>query len=443
MNREITLGLHFYQPPREVSHKNLRHIKTDLEKFRQTGKNWTQLVNETCYKPLAQKKIFQHVSYTYYGILKEQLDNLDPQTSDIMTQNLSKNGIGHPDIHPIIPDLKKEEKRILIGSGIERLGFTPKYFWAPESALDNETLMVLKEFGYQGVICAPEQIDFETGTENREKPALLELPDQDTILALPFNRPLSSQLAFAHPEEWNADHFTDTVIKPEASKLEPGSLCLGWTDGETFGEHNKKLNADFLWWLFHSSLPEQGFKVTSVNDIDIKNPNYGVLKEKTSWSCNHGLMRWHGACSCCTGDLRWKTPYYRAHKKLDREIAAIVKKELGLGQDDFEDLMIRSFTKHFKNPGPPHTSPRLSTISAYVSAKTSRTSCGTFFDDPHYSGRINLLFAYQALEHLRDAGVTGQAARIEDEYKQSLKIIPDPLNSGKTVLDMLYGLLNQ
>ncbi|MBI2595641.1 hypothetical protein HYW46_02805 [Candidatus Daviesbacteria bacterium] len=441
MTRELSVGLHLYQPPREASHKNLRHIKTDPQNYQETGKNWTEVITEECYHPLAKKGLLEKVSFTCYGILREQLEKGDRQTLSVIQESISSNGVGDPFIHPLLPDLIKEDKEILTGAGINSLGFTPKYFWAPESALDNETLAILSKSGYRGVICAPEQIELESGGFCDNKPVFLELPGKINLLALPFNRRFSGALAFA--EKHNSNVFAKQFILPTAYQLKEDEICIGWTDGETFGWH-WKFGDIFLEYLLNNALPNHGINTIPINDLEIKNPLRGRLKERTAWSCPHGnLIRWQGVCSCGQGDLSWKAPFYKSHQKLNDAVTKIVKKEFGLKQEDYIELMASSFDKHFKNPGGVHTTPRLSLISAKVSALTSRTSCGTFFDDPHFSGNINLLFAAQTFEHLKDAGLLKQAATIEGQYKKCLAAIPDPKNPGKTVLDMLSNLLNQ
>lgn len=436
MNREIITGLHFYQPPRKVSHRNLNHLNTDP-----LGVDWTKKINQECYQPLAGKQVFDKISYTYYGILREQLDRLDDITSTLIKKTLRKNGVGDPFIHPILPDLSDDDKRILIGAGIKSLGFTPKYFWAPESALDNKTLEILLEFGYQGVICNPRQIETSHEGLVDNKPSKLMLPSRATILAIPFNQRLSNALAFG--DKSNSNVFTKELVIPLINRFDPDNILLGWTDGETFG-HHWKFGDFFLDYFLKKALPNHGITPVSLNEVEIRNTIPGFLRERTSWSCPHGnLIRWQGACLCCSGNLTWKAGFYETHKRLNENITKLVKNEFDLKKPDYLEVMIRSFDKHFKNPGGIHTKPTLSLISAKVSALTTRTSCGTFFDNPHTSGNINLLFAHQAFEHLRDAGFTKQATQIKDEYKKSLAAIPDPINPRKTILDMFYALLNQ
>ena len=57
----------------------------------------------------------------------------------------------------------------------------------------------------------------------------------------------------------------------------------------------------------------------------------------------------------------------------------------------------------------------LSLLAAKASSLAAMTSCGTFFDGPRTSGRINMLFARQALEHLVDAGYRDEAEKLLNE----------------------------
>lgn len=417
---KIILGLHLYQPHRRVSHQNLRHIKTDP-----LGADWTQIINQECYRPLAQSGVFEKASFTFYGSLRDQLEELDKATLKEVLKHFDKNGVGGSYLHPLLPDLDDLDKEILVGAGFRNQNF----FWSPEGALDNSTLKILSEYGYQAVILAPSQIDYKF-KKDLGKPVFV---PEFKIHLVPFNKRLSDALAFE--DKTNADLFFKRFIQPNFKK---DKVLIGWTDGETFGHHQKD-GDKFLDYLIKNTLPQNNVEVVSINDLDLSDSADGKLVERTAWSCPHGnLIRWQGECPCSSGDLRWKNPFYLAHKHLNDLITREPNFDV-----DLKRSLIKNFRVYLKEDDKKFSFPALCLLRSKASALGSRISCGTFFDDPHTSGYINLLFGYQAIEYLKDSGLTKKASELECSYKKDLSKIPDPKNPGKTGLDMLENLLNQ
>lgn len=412
-DHKIILGLHLYQPERSAAHKRLAHIKTDP-----LGINWTQVIGQECYKPLADQGVLEKASFSFFGSLKKQLDIFDKDTSNKILKFHDKNGLGDPFIHPILPDLSDLDKRILIRAGRKN----HRYFWAPEAALDTPTLSILSEYGYQGVICAPEQIEYRF-KKDIGRPVFIE---DLKIRIIPFSRRVSNALAFE--DKSNADTFFKRFILPELKK----GVVLGFTDGETFGHHAKE-GDKFITYLLNKTLPENGVEVMSINDMDLDFSIPGKLIERSSWSCPHGdLARWHEGCPCHSGNPSWKTSFYRTFEWLNDEITRISALELDLKNELYIDAVAQGFGKSSS-----------ALVSSKVSSLKSRVSCGTFFDNPHTSGNINLLFGYEAIEYLRDSHLIKEAQDLEDQFRLRLSRIPDPKNPGKTVLNMLENLLKQ
>lgn len=438
MSPEIALGLHAYQPERRASHYQLKEVQTDPQ-----GVDWTKRIIQECYKPLAEEGVFEKVSFDISPVLLERLSSGEPDIARLIKEQMRVNGIGVPFIHPLLPDLSYQDKCIVIGAGLkyfERMaGQRPKFFWSPETALDQETLVVLAEFGYLGFICAPEQIILSDGRKADNIPTGIELSDSRKIVALPFDSELSRQLAF-HPKK-NADRFVNEFIKPKTGSPD-GSLLIAWTDAETFGHHWKFADL-FLTYLLAHSLETEGITPVSVNELELvpdKLP-LGRLRERTTWSCPHGnLTRWHGQCGCGSdgNDVGWKQPFYLTFRVLNEQISDLVG---GYLRELYVELITEGFEEALYNPGGLRSNPRLSLISAKVSSLNARTSCGTFFPNLHTSGRINIVYAYQAVLHLKDAGLTKQASEIENQLRRNLSLVKDPIHPGKTGVDILEEML--
>lgn len=374
MGREIVVGLHFYQPPREAIHPSISHISTDPEK-----KNWTAIIEDQCYKPIAEQGILNKASFDIYQSLLIQLEKIDPVTALIYQNSMKENGVGEAFIHPILPDLSRTDKTIVISAGTNRFreitGKDPKIFWPPETAIDTETLEVLAENGYLGFICAPEQIIQADGSASDNKPSRIHLPSGRGLLALPFDREISRRLAF-DPKQ-NADNFVNSYIKPVYERSPQDRTIIAWTDAETFGHHYK--NADkFIKYLLNSSLQGIGMYPVSINSVltGIK-PNEARIVERSAWSCSHGnLVRWNGPCDCGWGqDTSWKKPFSEAMNYLNEEVSKVLLKGLG---KKYVEMVSKKFYRSFSNPETINNSVRY-LIAAKISSLVAKTSCATFF----------------------------------------------------------------
>jgi hypothetical protein len=416
-NREIVIGLHLYQPPRRAEHQELSSISTDPK-----NQDWTAIIARESYDPLAKSEAAKKVTMDAFGTLRCDLQRINPSTKEAINNNLKENGVADTFIHPILPDLSREDKEIVVAAGkeaiIKETGVQPPFIWVPETALDYETLEVLAENNYKGVICAPEQIHRFDGRNADDQPIKINLKSGKVIYALPFNRPISS--AFAFQSKYNADYFYEDHIRPAFDNGR--RTVIAYTDGETFGHHWKE-GDKFLNYLVNNTLPERGVEPVTINSISLDNAIEGELYHRSAWSCPHGdLARWHGPCGCAPGG-RWKTSYYRTFENFNNRITEVVKKELGL---DYQNLVVNNFVTAFKNKGRKESpSDLMSLVSAKVSALSSRTSCATFFDNPGTSGKINVLYAVQAVAHLKDVGFLNEKAeeigrQFYDEINQSL-----------------------
>ncbi|MBU0974077.1 hypothetical protein KKD03_00035 [Patescibacteria group bacterium] len=412
VERFAVIGEHFYQPPRKGSHTRVKKIHTDPH-----GMDWNNIIIHECYIPQTQNGTLDHVSFDFYTTIRREMLALAPKEVKQLRESMKARGVGDPFLHVLLPDLNKRDKEILVKAGYlafeEETKVSPKWFWAPETALDNETLETLVKIGYKGVLCAPEQIDI-IGTSADNKPIILKLPNKANIIALPFDRPFSSSLAFS--EKSNADAYTRSTIIPRIQKLPQSQPLIGWTDGETFG-HHVKLADLFLDFLVKESLPNVGIAVLGLNDIqdvwEKKDYQTGKLRERTAWSCPHGnLVRWHGACPCDGGHHgSWKENFSTAISSFNQEIDKILDRELGRR---WADDLAQNFSQYFYFTGSRNSKKSLMAVKA--SALAAMTSCGTFFESPETSGNINMLFIHQALENLKDAGFE----QLSQEMKQKM-----------------------
>ena len=419
--RYSVVGEHFYQPSRKPSHVRLQHLRT-------SETDWNAVIANECYIPQLRSGVLEKASFDFYSTIRRDMLQIAPMESVSLRESMRARGVGDPFLHVLLPDLNQRDKEILVRAGWNSFkkdtkGIPPQWFWAPETALDNATLEVLAKVGYVGVICAPEQIEGVQSVDNY--PVRLILANGSQILALPFDRPLSSQFAFE--DKSNADVFAQRVVAPRIQRLPDSVPIVGWTDGETFGHHSK-FGDKFLDRLLSTSLPSLGVAVLGLNDIqnvwEEKDYQQGRLRDRTAWSCPHGdLARWHGACPCDGGfNGSWKTNFSVALTELNSQIDTILDKEL----DRFwPEELAKNFDRSFYFKGGRRNN-KQSLLAAKASALGAQISCGTFYDDPSTSGTINMLFARQAFEHLIDAGFGKKVQELQQQFLQKLSYGIDP-----------------
>lgn len=439
MSKEIVVGIHGYQPPRKAFHKEFVDIDTDP-----TRKDWTQIIDSQCYQPLAEMGLLSLTSHDFVPVLLSELERRASNTVNLIKNAGGENAVGTSYIHPILPDLTNDDKRIVIGAGVQKFqnmyGRKPSVFWPPETAMDMATAEQLADYGYQAFICGPHQIQLREGGDVSNIPVRIQLSRGRSIIAIPFDEQSSKSFAFENKRY--ADQFAGKYVFPSMDRLlsHQRYQLITWTDMETFGHHDRG-GAFFLNYLLKEALPKEGFFPISVNNIDLSSPTEGKLYERSAWSCLHGgLVRWSEGCACTGPDNNWKRNYYEAFRILNQTVGGLVRQGLG---SDYLNKMIGQFERGFRNPGPPHTQTEESLIAAKVAALVARTSCATFFADPHTSGHINILFGLVALQHLRDAGLVRDADMVEEEFMQNLSKFNDPKDYSKTGKNMAENLLHQ
>ena len=188
-------------------------------------------------------------------------------------------------------------------------------------------------------------------------------------------------------------------------------------------------------------MPNFGIAVLGLNDIQniwqASDYGQGKLIERTAWSCPHGnLARWNGVCPCDGGyNGGWKSHFASAFRGLNNQIDAVLDKELGAS---WADSLVDNFSQAFYYQGSANS--ELSLLAAKASALGAQISCGTFFSNPNTSGRINVMFARQAIENLRDANYKNLADKLGLELRVKLAQGMDPF-TGKNLTELYSDLL--
>ena len=114
----------------------------------------------------------------------------------------------------------------------------------------------------------------------------------------------------------------------------------------------------------------------------------------------------------------------------------LLLQELG---EEYPLKVANVFYRHMAQPET-ITNPESSLISAKISSLIARTSCATFFSSPEVSGKINLLYAFQSILYLQDAGFNLKAQELKRKFFEKLADVNYP-GGHKTALSELEKML--
>lgn len=413
---------HFYQPPRE----NPLTDEIPLEPGAAPYPNWNERIHDQCYRPNALAGNFERISFNLGPTLTEWLQHHHPDTLAAIVEqdhkNLKKYGVGNamaqPYNHTILPLAMRRDKVTQVRWGIAdfklRFGHFPQGMWLPETAADDETLVVLAECGIKFTILAPWQAD--TLDFDPTHPYRVPLPEGREIAVFFYNQELSTRISFDPGASVNADRFVLENLLPKYNlhkgrAIEP-QLVMVASDGELYG-HHQPFREKFLSYLLNGAVSP--FKIeTTFPGLWLKqNPlrHRVLIRENTSWSCHHGIMRWAGVCGCCPNG-EWKFHLRQALNSLAQAIDDEYEKYLTKFQvdpwtmrDEFIQVVLgeQSLEEFFASQvDQPFEEEDVQCMGYLLWAQYERqrmfTSCGWFFDDfDRIEPRNNVAYAAQAV----------------------------------------------
>jgi alpha-amylase/alpha-mannosidase (GH57 family) len=326
--------------------------------------------------------------------------------------------------HLIMPLATSADKRTQIVWGIadfeHRFGRKPQGMWLPETAVDIETLAIMAELGIEFTLLAPWQAD--SNALDPTEPHRVALPAGRSITVFFYHQGLSGRVSFDPATTTNADAFAlhDLPSQYRHEKLLRGEphLLLVATDGELYG-HHQPFRDLFLAHLLKNAGPQSEIMPTfPARWLREHPPRRTVgIRERTSWSCHHGVARWMDDCGCTPSGSRWKAQLRVA---LDRLAAAIDERyEAALRPFIADPWALRDRYIHVMLGALPAAEligaaagrrlPAEETRRIHMLLEAQRerqrmfTSCGWFFDDfDRIEPKNNVAYAAQAvrLTHL-------------------------------------------
>jgi hypothetical protein len=429
MMRALCIHGHFYQPPREDPTTGVIPSEYGAHPYR----HWNERIHAECYRPNAQLGNFARISFNIGPTLLNWMQQDDPATyARILEQDqrtLRTFGVGNAMAqaynHTILPLASLRDKETQVAWGIadfeHRFGRKPQGMWLPETGMDLETLSVMAEAGIEFTILAPWQAD--THDLDPTEPYRVHLPGGRSIVIFFYHQDLSGRVSFDPAMTTNADAFVlnDLSRHYQREKEQRGEpqLLLVATDGELYG-HHQHFRDKFLAYLLNGASANVGIMPTfPAYWLSMHPPRRTVqLRERTSWSCHHGVVRWMGDCGCTPHAGTWKAGLRRGldelAEALDHLYVDIVQPliadpwalrnqyiQVMLGNVSADELIHQAAGRRL---------PEEATTRIHLLLESQRecqrmfTSCGWFFDDfDRIEPRNNLAYAAQAVVLAREA----------------------------------------
>jgi hypothetical protein len=327
----LVVHAHFYQPTR------IDPFTGDLpaDPAAAPHRDWNARITAECYRPNAETGALAHASWDLGPTLSHYLADAAPEVLAGFAEADRRGGgpVDGPGIaqafhHAILPFSALHDRRTEIRWGLRdfevRFGRPATAIWFPETAIDLATLRVAAECGVRGTVLAPWQAD---APHLEQRPYRVDVGDNRHLAVAFYDGDLSSSVSFDASLTSDASAFARDRIAPRfGPSFADGSAptIVIASDGELYG-HHQHFRDLFLRALVDPSpdAPDRGFDVVtlaSVLDEPEGRPFPEIrIRERTSWSCHHGVLRWGGECPD-VHDGRWKAPLRGA---LDRLAGAI------------------------------------------------------------------------------------------------------------------------
>ncbi len=324
----LVVHAHFYQPFRTDPFSG--HIPPDISAA--PYRDWNARITEECYRPIAEHGVPAYISWDMGPTLAGYLATEAPEVLAGFAEADRRGrgtGIAQGFHHVILPLAPTHDRRTEIRWGIRdfehRFGRRPTAIWLPETAVDLATLQAVAEAGVEAVILAPWQADV-AHVETRV-PYRVDLGGGRHVVVAFYDGDLSAAVSFEPAATADADRFARERVAPRLAAPMPGGvppMLLIASDGELYG-HHQSFRDLFLERLVapEGDTPDRGFDVVDLETALTDGRARGLaeirIRDRSSWSCHHGVLRWHAECPDVP-DGRWKSPLRGA---LDRLAGAI------------------------------------------------------------------------------------------------------------------------
>ena len=440
--RSVCIHGHFYQPPRENPWLEAVEIQDAAYPYH----DWNERVTAECYAPNAASRIFDEdgritrivnnyarISFNFGPTLLAWMEAARPEVYAAVLEadrrSMKRFG-GHGSAiaqahgHLIMPLASRRDQETQVVWGLRdferRFGRAAEGMWLPETAVDVETLEVLAEHGVKFTVLAPHQAarvrplsgqhecdeppwqEVDAATLDTSRPYLCRLPSGRSIALFLYHKDFAQDLAFGDLLR-DGETFARRLLAAFPSGGEGPTLLHLATDGETYGHHHRYGEMALSFALDRLARTD-GVRVTVYGEHLARHPpeHEVEIRERTSWSCAHGVERWRSDCGCSTGgepgwNQAWRAPLREALDWLRDELAPRYEEAAGellrdpwaarnayvdVILDRSDEVLDRFFAEHALRPLSPDERLRARRLlELQRHAMTMYTSCGWFFND--------------------------------------------------------------
>jgi hypothetical protein len=291
---------------------------------------------------------------SFYGTLREWMKEHKPDEFKVMVEKIQALGeeapyrvMGDPYLHVILPLESEETQDMLVKAGktafTQDMGFEPKGFWLPETAVSHTTLAVLARNGYEYVVLRDSQTREAPG--NPMYVVVDDNGEQRQIAVVHVDSEISGSVSFDDASTINAENFLQNM----ATRREKGVTGYA-TDTEFYGHHRPQKDK-FLDYVTRRDVQSQfgfaPFDIQSNLQLLADNPVYGDIKDNSSWSCEegHGLGRWTGDPICgCDGDHSFENYAYKRELYMTlKQYGNAIDMALDAREPQWRDNFVRFF----------------------------------------------------------------------------------------------------
>lgn len=339
--REICIHGHFYQPTRV-------HPWTDrVEQQPSAGpfRDWNHRIAAESYAPNAAARLLDEQGRTrtvrntyasmnfdfgptllsWLGLERPVLlEGLRSADRDSISRFGRGSAMAQPFHHPILPlcdDLDRETEVVWGLTYFSMVfGRPAEGMWLSETAIDTSTLEAVAKHGVEYVIVAPHQVEAieldsgewrsVEGADVVNRAFRVDLPSGRSVSVVVYDGVVSQAVAFE-----GLLHSGDRL----ANRLSDASQATGFvliaTDGESYGHHHA-YGEMALAYAQEQIDARSDCRLTNVASWLERNPPTvrGRIRERSSWSCSHGVGRWSEDCGCVVDPgrgwhQRWRGPF--------------------------------------------------------------------------------------------------------------------------------------
>ena len=342
--RSVVVHGHFYQPPRENPWLGRVEVEPNAAPFH----DWNERITHECYAPCVAARILDadgHLrgetnlfAWMSFDVGPTLLRWLEPNAPDVYRAIIAADGesarrldghgnaVAMPYNHVILPLASRRDKITEIRWGLadfrRRFGRDAEGFWMPETAVDEETLVVLAEQGVKFTIVAPRQV---AQAPTNGEPLRFAAGGGREIALFVYDGTLAAGVAFGRLLE-SGDALARALDPAPDGATDGFALRSIATDGETFGHHHKfgemALARALTILAAHPGIRVENYASVLAGSAPTRD---ALVIEPSSWSCTHGVERWRSDCGdrITPGTSQaWRRPLRAALNWLGREIDA-------------------------------------------------------------------------------------------------------------------------